>query len=96
MTDGARPAAAATPDAGVQPAYGRILLKLSGEALMGSQPFGIDEAVVAAIADEIVEVARAGVQTAIVIGGGNLIRGSPGPGLRRRSRPAASRSLLPA
>ena len=57
------------------PVYRRILLKLSGEALMGSQPFGIDEAVVAAIADEIVEVARAGVQTAIVIGGGNIIRG---------------------
>ena len=79
MTDGARPAAAAPaaaqPAAGAAPAYGRILLKLSGEALMGSQPFGIDEKIVAAIADEIAEVAKAGVQTAIVIGGGNIIRG---------------------
>jgi uridylate kinase len=66
---------ATRPDAGPNPAYGRILLKLSGEALMGSQPFGIDEKIVAAIADELAEVARLGVQTAIVIGGGNIIRG---------------------
>ena len=49
--------------------YGRVLLKVSGEALMGSQPFGIDEAVVAAIADEIRDVHHLGVQVAIVIGG---------------------------
>jgi uridylate kinase len=58
-----------------QPAFKRILLKLSGEALMGSQPFGIDEKIVAAIADELQEVWKAGVQVAIVIGGGNIIRG---------------------
>ena len=58
-----------------QPAYKRVLLKLSGEALMGTQPFGIDERVVAAIADELREVWAAGVQVAIVIGGGNIIRG---------------------
>ncbi len=57
------------------PAYRRILLKLSGEALMGSQSFGIDEAVVAQIAEEIVDVHRLGVEIAIVIGGGNIIRG---------------------
>jgi len=57
------------------PAYRRILLKLSGEALMGAQGFGIDEPVVAKIADEIREVCELGVQTAIVIGGGNIIRG---------------------
>jgi uridylate kinase len=57
------------------PAFRRVLLKLSGEALMGEQPFGIDERVVAAIADELREVAAAGVQVAIVIGGGNIIRG---------------------
>ncbi len=57
------------------PAYRRILLKLSGEALLGGQSFGIDPVVVARIADEIVEVCRLGVQTAIVIGGGNIIRG---------------------
>jgi uridylate kinase len=58
-----------------QPAYKRILLKLSGEALMGDRPFGIDPEVVARIADEIGEVHRLGVETAIVVGGGNIIRG---------------------
>jgi uridylate kinase len=57
------------------PAYGRILLKLSGEALMGSQPFGIDEKVVSAIADEVRDVHSLGVEIAIVVGGGNIIRG---------------------
>jgi uridylate kinase len=58
-----------------KPAYRRVLLKLSGEALMGSQPFGIDERIVAAIADELKEVWAAEVQVAVVIGGGNIIRG---------------------
>ena len=57
------------------PAYHRILLKLSGEALMGSQPFGIDETVVSRIADEVKEVHELYVQVAIVVGGGNIIRG---------------------
>jgi uridylate kinase len=57
------------------PVYRRVLLKLSGEALMGSQPFGIDEKVVSAIADEVREVHALGVQVAIVVGGGNIIRG---------------------
>jgi uridylate kinase len=56
-------------------AYKRIVLKLSGEALMGSQPFGIDESVVTKVADEIKSVTELGVQIAIVIGGGNIIRG---------------------
>jgi uridylate kinase len=56
-------------------AYRRILLKLSGEALMGDQGFGIDERVVAQIADELREVHGTGVEIAIVIGGGNIIRG---------------------
>jgi uridylate kinase len=60
---------------GGKPAYGRVLVKLSGEALMGSQPFGIDEKVVAAIADEIRDVHSLGVGIAIVVGGGNIIRG---------------------
>jgi uridylate kinase len=55
--------------------YHRILLKLSGEALMGRQSFGIDEARVAEIADEIAAVHHLGVELAIVIGGGNIIRG---------------------
>ncbi len=58
-----------------RPAFKRVLLKLSGEALMGSQPFGIDEPVVAKIADELREVHALGVQVAIVVGGGNIIRG---------------------
>jgi uridylate kinase len=57
------------------PVFRRILLKLSGEALMGSQPFGIDERVVAAIADEVRDVHWLGVEIAIVVGGGNIIRG---------------------
>ncbi len=55
--------------------FRRILLKLSGEALMGDQGFGIDPQVASRIAQEIHEVHRLGVQVAIVIGGGNFIRG---------------------
>jgi uridylate kinase len=55
--------------------YGRVLLKLSGEALMGGRRTGIDAETLAGIADEIVDVQRAGVQIAIVIGGGNIFRG---------------------
>jgi uridylate kinase len=58
-----------------QPAYRRILLKISGEALMGSQDFGIDEKVVSWIASEIRSVYDLDVEIAIVIGGGNIIRG---------------------
>jgi uridylate kinase len=56
-------------------AYQRVLLKLSGEALMGEQPFGIDPAVTTQIAKDILEIQQLGVQTAVVIGGGNLFRG---------------------
>lgn len=55
--------------------YKRVLLKLSGEALMGSQGFGIDPQVVQRIANEIKDVHQLGVQTAVVIGGGNIFRG---------------------
>jgi uridylate kinase len=55
--------------------YRRILVKLSGEALMGDKPYGIDPAVTAQIAREIGELQQLGVQTAIVIGGGNIFRG---------------------
>ena len=55
--------------------YRRILVKLSGEALMGSQPFGIAPSVVASIAAELAAVHELGVQTAAVVGGGNIIRG---------------------
>lgn len=58
-----------------QPAYKRILLKLSGEALMGKQGLGIDPAVVNEIALELKEVKELGVDIGIVIGGGNIFRG---------------------
>jgi uridylate kinase len=57
------------------PSYTRILLKLSGEALMGDQNYGIDPAVAIRIAEDIAEIQRLGVQTSIVIGGGNIFRG---------------------
>jgi len=57
------------------PHYNRILLKLSGEALMGEQSYGIDPAVATRIAQDIAEIQALGVQTGVVIGGGNIFRG---------------------
>ena len=57
------------------PKYGRILLKLSGEVLAGEGSFGIDASRVAALAAEVSEVARTGVQIGLVVGGGNFFRG---------------------
>lgn len=56
--------------------YKRILLKLSGEALLGSEDYGIDPKVVSALASEISEIARTGIQIGVVIGGGNIFRGA--------------------
>ncbi|SFO04527.1 UMP kinase [Nitrosospira briensis] len=56
-------------------AYKRILLKLSGEALMGDDSYGINRVVMERIVSEIAEVSRLGVQVAVVIGGGNIFRG---------------------
>ncbi|MGH9351434.1 MAG: UMP kinase [Terriglobia bacterium] len=58
-----------------EPTFHRILLKLSGEALMGSQGFGVDPDAVGRIAQEIHEVHESGIEIAIVVGGGNFIRG---------------------
>ena len=58
-----------------RPAYKRVLLKLSGEALMGEQSYGIDPAVATQIARDVSEIQGMGVETAIVIGGGNIFRG---------------------
>jgi uridylate kinase len=58
-----------------QPIFRRIVVKLSGEALMGAQGFGIDPEVAKRIATELDEVRRMGVETAVVVGGGNFIRG---------------------
>src|SRR5437016_1412555 len=59
-----------------KPAYGRIVLKLSGEALQGDQPYGIDRATLATIAQQVKRVCEMGTETAIVVGGGNIFRGS--------------------
>jgi uridylate kinase len=61
-----------------RPPYNRILLKLSGEALMGDQPFGLCPDIVRRIAQDIAEAARAGKQICIVIGAGNIFRGVSG------------------
>jgi uridylate kinase len=60
------------------PAYKRILLKISGEALMGDRPYGVDLATVGRLAREVVGAARLGVEVALVIGGGNIFRGLAG------------------
>ena len=56
--------------------YGRVLLKLSGEALMGDLEYGIEPGVIQRIAAEVAEVRKLGVEVAIVIGGGNIFRGA--------------------
>src|SRR6267378_4739846 len=63
----------------VTPKYKRILLKLSGEALMGEDPFGINRQTIENIVAEVAQVSRLGVEIGIVIGGGNIFRGvAPG------------------
>lgn len=70
---------AAPVPASAAPAYKRILLKLSGEALMGDNPYGIKRETIDRIVAEIADVVRLGVEIAIVIGGGNIFRGvAPG------------------
>ena len=58
-----------------QPRYGRVLLKLSGEALMGEQSFGISPAMIKFVAEEVQSIHDLKVQVAIVVGGGNIFRG---------------------
>ena len=57
------------------PRYNRILLKLSGEALMGDQSFGISPETIKYVADEVRSIFDLGVQVAVVVGGGNIFRG---------------------
>ncbi|MDR7496918.1 MAG: UMP kinase, partial [Armatimonadota bacterium] len=64
------------PDPDRRPAYRRVLLKLSGEALAGEGGTGFDPTVLQLVATEVLEVSRRGVQVAIVVGGGNIARGS--------------------
>src|SRR5262245_41392187 len=63
-------------DTPARPIYRRILLKLSGEALQGDHLFGIDASKLSRIATEVAGATQLGVQVALVIGGGNLIRGA--------------------
>jgi uridylate kinase len=70
-----------------QPRYKKILLKVSGEVLMGDQPFGIDTATLESTAEDIAEVVKTGVELCLVIGGGNIFRGVSlaGRGMERAS-----------
>ncbi|MEN9374261.1 MAG: hypothetical protein RIR79_1813 [Pseudomonadota bacterium] len=61
-----------------KPAFKRILLKLSGEALMGDDAFGINHATIFRMVEEVAEIVRLGVEVAVVIGGGNIFRGVAG------------------
>lgn len=77
------------PDASAAPAplrYRRVLLKLSGEALMGERQFGIDQAVIEQYAADVREAVGAGAEIALVIGGGNIFRGVSPQGRRISSR----------
>ena len=67
----------------MQPKYKRILLKLSGEALAGEQRFGLNEAVIAKVVDQLVKAHEMGVEIALVIGGGNFWRGRQGANMDR-------------
>jgi uridylate kinase len=60
------------------PAYKRVLLKVSGEVLMGASPYGIDPATVDAVAADVAAIQRSGVELCLVIGGGNIFRGVSG------------------
>jgi uridylate kinase len=77
----------ADPAAETAPRYRRVLLKISGEVLMGEQPFGIDLATLDAVAGDIAEVVSQGIEICLVIGGGNIFRGlsMAGKGMERAS-----------
>jgi len=66
-----------------KPAFKRVLLKISGEALMGTQGFGINPEVLNIVAQEIADAAALGVEVAVVVGGGNIFRGESAKGMDR-------------
>jgi len=72
------PASSASNEVSEQHPYKRVLLKLSGEVLMGDTEYGIEPATIERIARELIEVHKSGVQLAVVIGGGNIFRGMTG------------------
>ena len=59
--------------------FRRVLLKVSGEVLMGDTPYGIDTNTVQSVAEDIAEIVKSGVELCLVIGGGNIFRGMPEP-----------------
>ena len=75
---------------GAAPAFRRVLLKLSGEALMGRREYGVDPRTVEAIAGEIVDVQSEGLELAIVVGGGNIYRGMAAAAAAWIARPATT------
>lgn len=77
-----------------KPAYRRILIKLSGEALLGSQPYGVDPEACYKIASSIKELCRLGVQVGVVIGGGNIFRGVKGSAAGMERTPADHIGML--
>ena len=68
-----------------KPAFKRVLLKISGEALMGSQAFGVNPEILAMVANEIADAVKLGVEVAVVVGGGNIFRGAQASGMDRAS-----------
>ncbi len=68
-----------------KPAYKRVLLKISGEALMGSQAFGVNPEILSMVANEIADAVKLGVEVAVVVGGGNIFRGAQAQGMDRAS-----------
>jgi uridylate kinase len=70
-----RPEAHVAAPAGVRPVFRRILLKLSGESLMGEREYGLDRRTIDSIAEEILDVHASGVEIALVVGAGNIYRG---------------------
>src|SRR2546421_1120830 len=66
-----------------KPAFKRVLLKISGEALMGNQGFGINPEVLTMVATEIADIANLGVEVAVVVGAGNIFRGVSARGMDR-------------
>jgi len=63
----------------MKPIYKRVILKISGEALAGENGTGINQSVISAVADQIIEVSKLGVEVGIVIGAGNIWRGRQEP-----------------
>ena len=78
-----------------EPVYRRVVIKLSGEYLAGSQAFGIDQPTVDRIADDLIAARQLGVEVAVVVGGGNIVRGVEVSSAACRARPATPWACSP-